>query len=156
LRWSVKTDRVEHLDTFTAEDWAGVEEVVIDVARDHPALLAERLEALGATLGRERLRLALPPLTRKWEEHGLQHKAAKLRAGGWRRWEASNVSAWSYLGQPLGPGGDLDLAADWPLYVLNRQAALRLFDLGVSRVTLSPEDGLANMRSLLSEFAGRA
>jgi putative protease len=156
FRWSVKTDRVGHLDAFTAEDWDGVEEVVVDVARDHPTLLAERLEALGALLGRERLRLALPPLTRMWEENGLRHKIARLRAAGWRRWEASNLSAWSYLGQPLGPGGDLDLAADWPLYVLNRQAALRLFELGVGRVTLSPEDGLANMRSLLAEFADRA
>jgi putative protease len=156
FHWSLKVDRLSHLDAFDLQDWDGVEEVVIDIARDHPAELAERLERLGRELGRERLRLALPPLTRKWEEHGLLLKVQKLRAAGWRRWEASNLSAWDFLG--LAPGGvrEVDLAADWPLYTVNRQAALQLLDLGVSRLTLSPEDGLANLKPLLAEFGARA
>src|SRR5207249_9349702 len=39
---------------------------------------------------------------------------------------------------------------------VNRQAVRQLFDMGVSRVTLSPEDGLANLRGLLAEFGDRA
>jgi putative protease len=158
LRWSVKVDRIGFLDAFEPEDWTGVEEVVIDIARDHPALLSERLEHWAGRLGRERIRLALPALTRHWEDRGLRHKIDQLRAAGWVKWEAANLSAWSYLGlDPLQPGrSSLDLATDWSVYVINRLAAQALTRMGVSRFTLSPEDGLENVRSLLAEFGPRA
>jgi hypothetical protein len=129
---------------------------VIDIARDHPAVLHEQLEHWAARVGLDRLRLALPALTRRWEEKGLLHKIERLRADGWNRWQAANLSAWSYLGiDPHDPGASgLDLASDWSLYAINRLALLQLKRLGVSRVTLSPEDGIANLRSLLAEFAG--
>ncbi len=151
-KWIVKTDRLAHLDAFTDDDWADVDEIIIDIARDHPAVLADRVEALGARLGRERIRLALPPLTRKWEERGIVHKIERIRAAGWRKWEAGNLSAWSFLA----PLAGIDLAADWSVYVLNRQAARRLVAMGVTRFTLSPEDGLDNMRAILDEFGARA
>ena len=99
----------------TPGDWDGVDEVLIDIARDHPTLLMEKLEATGDRVGRERIRLALPPLTRKWEEKGILHKVEKLRAAGWNRWEAGNLSAWSMLGRdPLrgGPKGSTLRAED--------------------------------------------
>jgi putative protease len=158
FRWSVKVDRVGFLDRFSAADWADLDEVIVDVARDHPATLGERLEHLAGLVGRERVRLALPALTRKWEENGLLHKVGKLLAAGWRRWEAANLSAWTHLGldPAAGDTGGLDLATDWPVYVLNRAAALQLLGMGVSRFALSPEDGLANVRPLLAEFGPRA
>jgi hypothetical protein len=129
----------------------------VDVARDHPALLAERLDAWAGRLGQERLRLALPALTRRWEENGLRHKIARLREAGWVRWEAANLSAWSHLGlDPLHPDPGVDLATDWSVYVLNRLAVQALTGMGVGRFTLSPEDGLANLRTLLAEFGPRA
>jgi hypothetical protein len=156
--WSLKVDRVAFLDSFEAEDWAGLEELVVDVARDHPTRLMERLDHWAGILGRERIRLALPPLTRKWEDHGLRLKIEKLRAAGWTKWEAANVSAWPYLG--LDPSrketNGLDLATDWSVYAVNRAAARQLFDMGVTRFALSPEDGLDNIRSLLAEFGPRA
>jgi hypothetical protein len=135
-----------------------LEEVVIDIARDHPALLREKLAHWAGRIGRDRIRLALPALTRRWEENGLRHKIEHLRHDGWTKWEAANLSAWSYLGLDLhAPGaGSLDLASDWSLYVINRLAALELQRMGVTRFALSPEDGLANMRSLLGEFGPRA
>jgi putative protease len=154
--WSVKVDRIEHLEAFEPEDWADLDEVIIDIARDHPALLSTRLEELAATLGQERIRLALPPLTRKWEEHGIEHKVARLRQAGWRRWEAGNLSAWTYLGQDFRPNTELDLSTDWSVYTVNRAAVRQLLEWGVSRFTLSPEDGLENVRSLLAEFAEKA
>jgi collagenase-like PrtC family protease len=158
FRWAVKVDRVGFLDAFTAADWADLDEVVIDIARDHPATLVERLDRLAAIVGRERIRLALPALTRAWEEAGLRHKVGRLRAGGWRRWEAANLSAWTYLGldPAAGDTGEIDLATDWPLYVVNRAAARQLLDMGVRRFALSPEDGLANLQPLLAEFGPRA
>ena len=50
----------------------------------------------------------------------------------------------------------LDLAADWPLYALNTSAAAQLFAMGARHVTLSPEDGLDNMRELLKKLGERA
>ncbi len=158
VRWNIKVDRVGSLGAFTAADWEGVDEVVVDVARDHPALLTEKLEALAGLLGRERVRLALPALTRKWEEGGLLHKVHKFRAAGWRRWEAANLSAWPWLG--LDPAaaatGELDVATDWSVYALNRVAGRQLVQMGVSRFALSPEDGLENIRPMLAEFGPRA
>src|SRR5206468_1548624 len=109
-------------------------------------------------LGRERVRLALPALTRAWEDNGLRHKVTTLRERGWAKWEAANLSAWGYLGlDPARPDtGGLDLSTDWSVYVLNRLAAAQLLDMGVSRFTLSPEDGLGNLRPLLAEFGPRA
>jgi len=57
---------------------------------------------------------------------------------------------------PPGGGSNLDLATDWSVYVINRAAARQVLDLGVTRFALSPEDGLANLRSLLAEFGARA
>jgi hypothetical protein len=119
--------------------------------------LLEKLSELAQQIGAERLRLALPPLIRRWEDKSIRYKLQKLRAAGWQRWEAANLSAWSYLGlDPLLPPADLELTADWSLYVINRLAARQLLALGVRRFTLSPEDGLANLRSLLAEFAEQA
>jgi hypothetical protein len=150
-------DRVSFLDALEADDLEDVDEIIVDIARDHPAELVEQLDRWADRVGRQRLRLALPALTRAWEEKGLRHKIARLRELGWSRWEAGNLSAWSYLGlDPRRPGDDLDLTADWSLYVINRLAARQLLALGVHRFTLSPEDGLGNLRTLLPEFAERA
>src|SRR5207253_547365 len=86
FRWSIKVDRVGFLDAFEPDDFADVEEVTVDVARDHPALLQERLDEWARRVGRERLRLALPALTRSWEEKGVRHKLEQLRAAGWAKW----------------------------------------------------------------------
>ncbi len=44
FRWSIKVDRIGFVDAFEADDWAGVEELIVDVARDHPTLLSDALE----------------------------------------------------------------------------------------------------------------
>jgi putative protease len=157
FRWSIKVDRVGFLDALDDVDVADIDEIIIDIARDHPALLIERLDAWAARVGRERLRLALPPLTRAWEDGGIRHKIERLRSAGWSRWEAGNLSAWSYLClDSARPATDIDLSTDWSVYVLNRLAAEQLSAMGVSRFALSPEDGLANVRTLLGEFGPRA
>jgi putative protease len=155
--WSIKVDRVGFLDALEDADVAGIDEIIIDIARDHPALLTERLGARAARVGRERIRLALPPLTRAWEDGGIRHKVERLRAAGWSRWEAGNLSAWTHLGlDPTRPTTDIDLSTDWSVYVLNRLAAEQLTGMGVRRFALSPEDGLANVRALLGEYGPRA
>jgi putative protease len=158
FRWSIKVDRIGFLDAFQSEDLIDLDELVVDIARDQPAQLADKLDQWSDLLGRSRIRLALPALTRFWEDKSLRHKIKLLRAAGWAKWEAANLSAWSYLGlDPHYPQpGELDLSTDWSVYVLNRLAVQALTRMGVNRFALSPEDGLTNVRSLLAEFGPRA
>jgi U32 family peptidase len=157
FRWSIKVDRVGFLDALTDDDFRDVDEVIVEIARDHPTMLRDKLAQLGERIGRERIRLALPPLTRSWEEKGVVHKIRQFKDEGWRKWEAANLSAWHYLGvDPNQPNADIDLATDWSVYVINRLAAKQLLAMGATRFALSPEDGFANARSLWTEFGARA
>ena len=158
FRWSIKVDRINFLDGFEQKDWEDIDEIVVDIARDPLAPLGERLEQWAGRIGKDKIRLALPALTRYWEDKSLRHKIEHLRAAGWHKWEAANLSAWHYLGLNADrPGaGALDLATDWSVYVLNRLAAEQLLQMGVTRFALSPEDGIGNTRSLLGEYGSRA
>ncbi len=158
FRWSLKVDRLSFLDQLEPCDWEDIDELIVDIARDPGNVLEAKLAGWRERLGPERIRLALPALTRKWEEKPIVHKIERLRAAGYGRWEAANLSAWSFLGlDPLAPDrAACDLATDWSVYVLNRLAAEQLTRMGVSRFALSPEDGLANMRPLLAEYGPRA
>jgi putative protease len=156
FRWNIKIDRLSYIDAFEHDDWSNVDEAVIDITRDHATTLLPDLQRLAAVIGRDRIRLALPALTRKWEEPGLAYKIDRLLADGWTRWEAANVSAWTYLRSSVSGGTTLDLASDWSLYATNRWAALQLLAMGASRFCLSPEDGLENISTLLAEFGPKA
>jgi putative protease len=48
----------------------------------------------------------------------------------------------------------IDVSTDWPCYTMSREAAKSWIEQGVSRVTLSVEDGIENLREILREFAG--
>ena len=145
--WSIKIDRVGLLDEFSDEDWDNDSELVVEIANDP----LDRLKTKLARLPRERVRLALPMITRKWEEQELTDKIVGLQRAGWTKWEVAHVSGWNFLKWEKG-----DLAADWSVYVTNSEAAQQVMDMGASRFTLSPEDGLKNMGSLLAEFGTKA
>ena len=152
--WAIKVDRAGYLDRFEAQDWNDVGEVVVDITCDPAAHIAKALNELAGPLGRERIRLALPIITRSWEERELLDRIRELHGAGWTRWEVANISGWGFLQSAI--GGTADLATDWSIYITNALAARQVMELGATRFTLSPEDGLNNMRLLLTEFAGRA
>lgn len=159
--WSVKVDRIGFLDAFEAEDWKNTDEVLVDLARDNANVLEQKLAALAETAGRERVRLAIPAVVRKWEEADIRRKIERLLAAGWHKWELANLAGWHLLGLDPSAGhmpreAGLDLATDWSVYVINRAAARQALAMGASRFALSPEDGLENMRSLLREFGAQA
>jgi U32 family peptidase len=158
FRWSLKVDRLSFLDQLEQDDWQDIDELIVDIARDSLSQLENRLSLWRERLGPDRVRLALPALTRGWEEKPILAKIARLRALGWSHWEAANLSAWSYLGldPDLRAAGAMDLATDWSVYVINRLAAEQLLSMGVTRFALSPEDGLENMHCLLAEYGAKA
>jgi U32 family peptidase len=156
--WSVKIGRLALLAAFEAEDWAHVGEVVIDIGVEPLKALLSGLDGWSQRVGRDHLRLALPTIMRAQEEGGLKQKIDGLRAAGWNRWEASNLSAWSLLGAEIDgkpPPCSEFLTSGWACYADNRQAVLQLFEMGISRVTASPENDRENLLSLLREFGSR-
>lgn len=152
IRWSVKVDDASWLAPFGVEDWTGVDDVVLALGRKPLHVLKDELIHLALAAGRDRIRLALPLISRVEEETTLARTVRALRADGWQKWEAAHLSNWPHLSDrgPFPP--DVDLSADWSVYALNRIAAQAILDLGASRITLSPEDGMENMKELLGEF----
>ncbi len=156
LRWSLKTDRPELLETFEPSDWSGLDELIIEIDSAAVPSLLKALNKLAGQIGRQRLRLALPVITRAWEGAALHAAIVSLGQAGWRKWQIANLAGWGWLDSALAAQGRWRFSTDWPLYVLNRAAALRLMALGADSFTLSPEDGLANQASLLAEWGARA
>jgi putative protease len=154
VEWSLKIERLAQLEAFAPEDWERAAEVVVALGVEEGDLLP-KLSALGDRVGRGRVRLALPPVLRPWDEARLLPQAAQLMAEGWKRWEVANLAHWGHLGLALGEdphGVGLDLTADWPLYVVNSSAGRALLDLGLSGFALSPEDGSENLKKLVRIF----
>jgi putative protease len=148
-RWILKVDRLGYLERLTAEDWAGIDEIIIQIPQT--ADISTRLTDVN--LDRSKLRWALPVLTRAHEADALRANIAALRVEGFARFEIANLSGFSFL--DVGDASELDITADWPLYALNTQSAEALFEMGIQRVTLSPEDSLDNWRALVPRLASR-
>ncbi len=162
VKWSIKTDAFSNISAFDVSDWKDISELVVDIGNESSSCLTEKLDKYSSLIGKDKIRIALPVITRDIEENGLKEKIDKLKSHGWTRWEASNLSAWQFL-HPSPPSAInttksfiSELSSDFQLYVLNRAAALQLSQLGVKRFTLSPEDGLENMSGLLREFGAKA
>ena len=157
IHWTVKIDRPYYLNLFTPEDWQRLDELVLDLGflskEEVPGILAE----LEKKVGKNRLRLALPVINRPEEEHrDWQSEATELFRAGWRRWQISNIGAFVLLEKAgINPGSG-NLTADWPLYVANQAAGRALQELGLSRVTLTPDDTWENWCELLPKLSGLA
>lgn len=147
FHWSLRVDRIGLLNDFEDEDWKDLDEVIVEIAEDPVDVLKTRLRSLP----RDRVRLALPVITRKWEEKELSDKILEFQRAGWTKWEIANISGWNFLKLEAG-----NLSTDWSVYVTNSEAARQVLDMGATRFTLSPEDGLENMRQLLAAFGEKA
>jgi U32 family peptidase len=150
--WSIKIDRLGYIDGFSNQDWENTDELILDIAHDSLEEILSRFEQLSGAISQDRTRLALPIITRSWEERPLKAKIKGLLEAGYYKWQAANLSAWSYLGikeKNSTGGADVDLALDWSVGMLNTVAGMQALELGAHSFTLSPEDGLANMKELL-------
>lgn len=154
LDWSVKVAHVHALSGLHPEDWTDIYEAVVDVSHDPLPSVRTGLQKLAKVIGRDRIRLALPVITRQWELAALKEKIAALAGAGWNRWEFANLSGLTFLAAT--GGSRPDLASDWSVYVFNRAAALQVLELGAAGFVLSPEDDFENIRDLLTEFKEQA
>ena len=156
FNWSIKTDQPHLLFAFGPDDWRGINEVIIECTPGTIPVLYDQLERLAGQALKPRLRLALPVIIRQWEMELFAKTVPEFIKKGWHKWQISNLGVWSLLKNLCKRGVPLDISADWPLYTMNRAAVLELINIGVKKFTLSPEDGLENMRELLTEFSESA
>ncbi|NLF94962.1 MAG: U32 family peptidase [Oligosphaeraceae bacterium] len=153
--WTVKIDQPFFLNLFTDQDWQRLQEVILDLSRIPEEALPEALAALEQKAGRNRLCLALPAITRPLQNRDWPALVRKLFAAGWRRWQISNLGSIEMLAQAGATPGNAWISADWPLYVCNHAAARACLELGLQRLTLSPDDTLENWSSLLAKLPAR-
>ena len=148
--WSLKLDRAFYLNAFEASDLKPLGEVVLALDRAEPNDVLDDLAELERILGgRNRIRIALPVICRTSDDRDWRQLVATLFRNGWRRWMLTNLSSAEILTEAGANPKNLNLTADWPLYVNNRLAAKQLLELGVKRVTLSPEDNFDNWRQII-------
>lgn len=148
--WSIKLDRAFYLNAFEPEDLEPLNEVVLALDRAEPNdVLAELAELERILGGRNRIRIALPVICRTSDDHDWTQLVATLFRNGWRRWMLTNLASAEILAEAGANPKNLNLTADWTLYACNRLAAKQLLELGVKRVTLSPEDRFDNWRQII-------
>ena len=116
-------------------------ELIVELGRES----IDEIEAAVAVFApRIAVRFALPMIVRTWDRDKLQTQIRHFFDAGHRRWEAADLAALDFLPR----ADDLDLSADWPLYVLNSAAAAELRERGVFRCTVAPEDTPENVAEL--------
>lgn len=149
--WFLKTDRMAHLDAFTDAELGGMDGVTVDISVDPFDRVSAGVDSLVGIMGADRVRLALPILTRAEERQELVRRIAAFRERGFRNWEIGNLSGWTFLG--VEPHVDavraagLDIAGDWSLHVMNGAAAEAWGGMGFSQATVSVEGSLETIRS---------
>ncbi len=154
LRWSLRVAHGTYLSSLLDSELDEVDDVVVDMDTDDEDGLVRDIEALGGRLGRERIRLALPAITRAPETRHVADCMRRLCEAGWRRWEARNVSAWTLLREAGCVG--TDLTCDWPLYVVNGSAAALILDMQATGFLLPPDVDPPTTTELVRRFPGHA
>ncbi len=130
-RWIIRTDNPNCLAKI---DLKQVDEIVCILK---PGFESECLNRLP----KNKLRLALPALSRSPLQFA--ETVRRLLAGGYKKWEIGN-----WWGLEMLPDKGIDLSFDTSLYMLNTQAVEAAKEIGASRVTLSVEDSIENMKKI--------
>lgn len=130
-QWIIKTDDLDSLTKLNIDDFS---EVIFLLGND------TNIEDL-KTIPRAKLRLSLPSVCRKVEAY--QNLVSDLIGQGYTKWEVAN-----YWGLGILANKNLDITIDSSIYMLNSQAMQMAKDMKISRVTISVEDTIENMKKL--------
>ncbi len=130
-RWIVKIDNAEKCQKL---DLRLIDEIIYLISEKS---LIEDINSLP----KEKVRIAIPTVCRDVVK--MKQKIDVLLAKGYKKWEIGN-----YWGLSVLPENETDISFDSMIYMLNTQAIAMAKDMGVSRVTLSVEDVLDNIKEL--------
>ena len=148
----LKIDRPFYLNLFSEQELSRVDELIFAIGRTRPAELLPTLVELSRKVPRERIRIALPVLSRpQMTLHQWKSTVAILLKAGWRRFEIGNIGALSLFPDR----SEVDLTGDWPLYTMNTIAAETWRQQGIRRLTACPEDTEENLMKILPFLGSR-
>ena len=151
--WIMKTDDFELIKS--ASSLSNLNEVVFEV---NPHLSENSLREF-LTLGSEvkgKLRLALPLIIRRRDITAIKKIITTLASIGFCNWEIANISHLLILKEAyLSRKKKLDITSSWSCYALNGKAIEELLDLDISKITLSTEDSLDNIKNLAQLFPNK-
>ena len=149
IRLSLKIDRLNYLDFVLTEK---IYKLYI-VLTDKTISCLQKNDDIVDTLFKEKEKVvfSLPVIMRDvgngLETYNYFEKSVHaLIKRGFRQFQISNLGAMGLFG-----GADVILYADYPLYSLNPLSVIKQRKLGFKRQTLSPEDGVENLKTLLSD-----
>ena len=148
VRLSLKIDRLNYLDFVLTEK---IYKLYI-VLTDKTISYLQKNDDIADTLLKERDKIVFSlPVIMRDIGNGLEtysyfkESVNALIKRGFRQFQISNLGTMDLFGD-----ADVILYADYPLYSLNPLSVIKLRELGFQRNTLSPEDGMENLKTLLS------
>lgn len=130
-KWIVKIDRA---DSVALLDWDEIEEVIFLISPETNINEVKKLP-------KNKVRIALPAVCRRVKD--FEPLINKLLDAGYKKWEIAN-----YWGLAVLPIKKIDLSFDNLLYMFNTQAMQMAKEIGASRITLSVEDTMSNLKNL--------
>ncbi len=148
IRLSLKIDRLNYLDFVLTEK---IYKLYI-VLTDKTIYYLQQNDDIVDTLLKEKEKIvfSLPVIMRDigngFETYnGVEKPVHALIERGFKQFQIANLGAMGLFGN-----ADAILYADYPLYSLNPLSVIKLRKSGFKRQTLSPEDGMENLKTLLS------
>ncbi|MCP4252813.1 MAG: U32 family peptidase, partial [Candidatus Scalindua sp.] len=149
IRLSLKIDRLNYLDFLLTEK---IYKLYI-VLTDKTVAYLQRNDDVIDTLLKEKDKIvfSLPVIMRDIGNgletyNGIERSVHALLKKGFKQFQIANLGAMGLFGD-----ADVVLYADYPIYSLNPLSASKLRKLEFERQTLSPEDGMENLKTLLSD-----
>lgn len=143
----IKTQYPEKLLELSDNTLKRFSEIIIDISIVSISSLENLCEQLHLVSSEITIRFALPAICRKTDFSILHEKIDLLTSQGFMNWEVANLWGLTAL-KNAAPEISFNITADWSLYILNTQAATLLKNIGITRVTSSPEDEIKNVTSL--------
>jgi len=149
IRLSLKIDRLDYLDSVLTEK---VTRLYIVLTGKTISYLQKNGDIVDKLLKeKDKIVLSLPVIMRdignRFETYNyFEESVHELIKSGFRQFQIANLGAMGLFGD-----ADVILHADYPLYSLNPLSLIKLRKLRFERQTLSPEDGMENMKKLLSD-----
>lgn len=149
IRLSLKIDRLNCLDSVLTEKIYKLYIVLTDKSISYLQKNDDIVDIL--LKEKEKIVFSLPVIMRDIG-NGLdtynyfEESVRVLIKKGFRQFQIGNLGA-----MDLFDDADVILYADYPLYSLNHLSVIKLRKLGFERQTLSPEDGMENLKRLLSD-----
>ena len=149
VRLSLKIDRLNCLDFVLKEK---IYKLYIVLTDKTISSLQKNDDIVDTLLNeKEKIVLSLPAIMRDvgngLETYEYYEKSVHaLIKRGFRQFQIANLGTFGLFGD-----ADVTLYADYPLYSLNPLSLIKLRELGFQRQTLSPEDGMENLKTLLSD-----